>query len=227
MALAHETLQRGAKSRIEMLKEKQTCACVNGCGGRWKEACAEVLSNNGLTNESFSDAVYELLLKGRGKYRNIMITGPANCGKTFILAPLHKIYNCFSNPASSTFAWIWAESAEVIFLNDFRWSAPLIPWHDMLLLLEGQLVHFAAPKSHFTQDIALDKDTPIFCTTKRPLVYVKGGCIDEKETEMMSVRWKTFSFYYQIPAEQQRELPPCSHCFADFILRNTSLGHNT
>ena len=92
-----------------------------------------------------------LLEKGRGKYRNILLTGPANCGKTFILNPLNVVYKTFSNPASTSFAWIGVENCEILFLNDFRWSSQILAWHDMLLLLEGQTVHLPAPKSHYAQ----------------------------------------------------------------------------
>ena len=100
------------------------------------------------------------LEKGRGKYRNIMIIGPANCAKTFLLKPLSVIYNTFCNPATGSFAWVGVQDKECIFLNDFRWSQQLLPWHDLLLLLEGEIVHFPAPKTHFMQDIQLD--TSIF-----------------------------------------------------------------
>ena len=92
-----------------------------------------------------------LLEKGRGKYRNILLTGPANCGKTFILNLLNVVYKTFSNPTSPSFAWIGVENYEILFLNDFRWSSQILAWHDMLLLLEGQTVHLAAPKSHYAQ----------------------------------------------------------------------------
>ena len=55
----------------------------------------------------------------------------------------------------------------------------------MLLLLEGQPVHFSAPKTHYVQ--VFDKDMPIFCTTKSEIISVKGGVVDEKETDMMSL----------------------------------------
>ena len=29
------------------------------------------------------------------------------------------------------------------------------------------------------------------------------GCTDEKETEMMRVRWRVFSFFFQIPKHEQ------------------------
>ena len=64
----------------------------------------------------------------------------------------------------------------------------IIPWADILLLLEGQLVHFPAPKTHYCKDVTLEKDTPIFCTGKGPIVFGKASVIDVRETEMMQVR---------------------------------------
>ena len=89
----------------------------------------------------------------------------------------------------------------------------------MLLLLEGQLVHLPAPKSHFSQDMVLNGTTPVFCTSKHELIFIKGGQVEEKETEMMAVRWRHFLFRAQIPQQEQRELPACGHCFANFILK--------
>ena len=66
--------------------------------------------NNCVSLQVFHDAVCDLLMKGRGKYRNIMITGNANCGKTFLLNPLTHIYNTFCNPASGSFAWVGVEN---------------------------------------------------------------------------------------------------------------------
>lgn len=220
MANARKTLKRQTKSRIDLLQEFSEKECVEGCEGSWRRAAEEILTNNGLSKQGYCSSVYDLLEKGRGKHRNILITGPANCGKTFLMQPLTLIFNCFCNPATNTFAWVGVELAEVIFLNDFRWSANMIPWHDLLLLLEGQVVNFAAPKTHFPKDISLEKDTPVFCTTKVPFVFIQGSGIDEKETEMMAVRWKCFNFHHQIPTNAQREIKSCGTCFAKFILQN-------
>lgn len=95
-----------------------------------------------------------------------MICGRANTGKTFLLKPLTSVYRTFCNPACTSFAWVGAEDAECIFLNDFRWSSQIIQWHDFLLLLEGQMVHVPAPKTHYAKDIALEKDTPFFLYRK-------------------------------------------------------------
>lgn len=85
-----------------------------------------MLERNGIRVEFYARAVHDLIVKGRGKYSNIMIVVPANCGKTFMLNSLNTIYKTFSNPASTTFAWVGAEQYESIFLNDFRWSPQVI-----------------------------------------------------------------------------------------------------
>ena len=70
---------------------------------------------------------------------------------------------------TSTFAWVAAEQAELLFLNDIGWSLQVIPLHDLLLLLEGETVHLQAPKIHYAQDTLLTGDTPIFATSPSEL----------------------------------------------------------
>ena len=60
-----------------------------------------LIHRNGIDLLVFATACRMLLEKDRGKYRNILLTGPANCGKTFILNPLNVVYKTFSNPAST------------------------------------------------------------------------------------------------------------------------------
>ena len=58
-------------------------------------------------------------------------------------------------------------------------------------------------KSHFPKDIVFCADTLFFCTSKHELIFIKGECIDAKETEMMRVRWRISSFFSQIPGKEQ------------------------
>ena len=139
-----------------------------------------------------------------------------------MLNPLNTIYKTFSNPASTTFAWVGTEQSEVVFLNDFRWSAQIIPWHDFLMLLEGQTVHLPAPKTHYRQDILFQGDTPIFCTSKDELSYVRGGVVDDRETQMMKVRWRVFNLFHQIPEEQQKSAPRVENVLVDLFSHKTT-----
>ena len=205
-------------TRLEILGKELEGECVDGCNRQWLDMATNVLQLNGINRNIFSQSVRELLEKGRGKYRNMYLKGPANCGKTFLFNSLGTIFNTFVNPASTSFAWVGAENSEIIFLNDFRWSPQLIPWQNMLLLLEGQTIHFSAPKTHHAQDILFDKDTPIFCTSESEIVSLRGGVLDDRETEIMAVRWRVFGLHHQIPESEQRNIPPCGRCFAKLIL---------
>ena len=221
MATTQEVLDRSNKTRLQLLEEAALKDCADGCGGRWLAQGEDILLRNNIEKRGFCQAIRVLLNKGRGKNRNLLLTGPANCGKTFLLLPLTLIFDVFSNPATTTFAWVGAEKSEVIFLNDFRWSPQLIPWHDLLLLLEGGLVHLPAPKTHFAKDLTLVGDTPVFATSKHAPVFIKAGAIDDVETEMMAVRWRQFILQSQIPLREQQSLPPCGSCFAKFVLHDT------
>ena len=122
------------------------------------------------------------------------------------------------NPASGNFAWLGIESAEVVLLNDFRWKASLIPWCEFLQVSEGDTVHFPTPKNQMSKDIVLEKDTPFFATSDAPLVLINNGSIDQVNTEMMNVRWRMFKLHKQIPRDEQRDINPCGHCFAELLL---------
>ena len=219
MEEAPAKLERNQKTTMEILEEFLQEECVSTCNfnKKWLAIAKDILQRNSIPKADFTKAVRDFLVKGHGKYRNILLKGPANCGKTLILNSLNSIFNTFSNPATTSFAWVGAQDCEVIFLNDFRWSEKIIPWRDLLLLLEGQTVHLPAPKSHYAVDIVFERDVPIFCTGKDEHVYICGGVADSRETEMMQVRWKVVSFNAQIPSTEQVDILPCPRCFAELI----------
>ena len=66
---------------------------------------------------------------------------------------------------------------------------------------------FPAPKTYNANDIELVADTPVFATSKRALIYIKAGDIDEVETEMMAVRWRQFTLHSPIPVSEQQQIP--------------------
>ena len=92
-----------------------------------------------------------------------------------------------------------------------------------MLLLEGESVHLPAPKTSHARDLQIDTDVPIFCTSSQPIQLVRGGALLERETAMMTVRWRHFEFYHQIPLVQQRRLQPCGRCFAAFVLERDGI----
>ena len=157
-AEAESRYKRSKKSRIELLQDEMAGECTDGCEGRWVTAVEELLPCHHIPKDIFCKALFTALSKGRGKYQNVFIHGPANCWKSFILSPLKVIYDMFSNPATGSFAWIGAEQAEIIFLNDFRWDTKIIAWADLLQALEGDTVRLPAPKNVSSRDVELTKD---------------------------------------------------------------------
>ena len=125
MKTPQDSLNRAKKSRADLLLEASKVECVAGCNGALLECANEILNNNNVDKAKFVQVIVDLLMKGHRKHRNLMIVGPANCGKT-ILKPLTLLFKTFVNPASGTFAWVGVEDAKCIFLNDFRWSPTLI-----------------------------------------------------------------------------------------------------
>lgn len=164
-----DNLERKRKSRIQLLKGARDGEGVQNCSGQWWISAKEVLQGNGVDINYFGHCVHELLQKGRGKYRNLMIVGPANCAKTFLLNPLNVIFNTFSNPESTSFAWVGAEQAECIFLNDFRWSPAVIQWHDSLLMLEGQFIY--QPLNPIMQKILSLRKAPQFSPPEKTPLF--------------------------------------------------------
>ena len=216
---ASSTLEREKTSRMDLIRKAASVECATACEGRWLECAQEVLVKNKVHPIVFAAALRELLLLGRGKYRNIIIVGPTNCGKTFLLKPLELIFATFLNSAADKYAWVGADKAEIILLNDFRWSKELIEWKSFLLLLEGDVVKLPAPKNHFSTDVCISNDIPVFATSKSTIKY-RGSynAQDQAEDAMMASRWKVFSFFHSIPENEQKDVAPCSKCFAELVL---------
>ena len=121
-----------------------------------------------------------------------------------------------SSPIQPMYAWVGADTAEIIVLQDFRRCRDTIPWKDLILLLEGETVTLPAPKNQFSTDVVIKKDTPIFATSKSRITYTgKFNSTEGRETEMMSVRWKFIEFTHQITENEQKQVAPCARCFAE------------
>ena len=103
-----------------MLEKVRLSSYVNGFDMEWYICSRDILQKNSIKPHVYADAIRDLLIYGRGKFTNVIITGPANCGKNFMLKPLEIIYNTFSNSANDKYAWVGADNVEVIILQDFR-----------------------------------------------------------------------------------------------------------
>ena len=111
MQNAKATLEREKTSRMQVLEKSRLSSCVDGCDMEWYICSHYILQKNSINPYVYADAIRDLLIHGRGKSRNVMITGPANCGENFMLKPLEITYHAFSNPANDKYAWVDADNA--------------------------------------------------------------------------------------------------------------------
>ena len=58
---------------------------------------------------------------------------------------------------------------------------PFIQWHDFLLMSDGQLVHFPAPKLHNAKEIVFKVDIPVCISPKKQLLWPRSS-LDDKES---------------------------------------------
>lgn len=219
---APEIAQRKKLTRMEVVKKFLEKPCVEDCDGKWLEAAIEVLENNNINVFTFAEVMRQCLIVGRAKYFNVLLYGPRNCGKSFLLNPLEDMFRCFINPTEGKYCWVGLDKCEVAILQDLRWSPELIKWSDFLVLLEGQTVHLARPKNVFATDMTIKKSNkiPFFASTVAPLVLLDAqGKVMKKDTEMMDTRWKMIEFTYEMPKETIKRIKECPHCFSVLVTR--------
>lgn len=215
--------------RLDLLiKAKTEGECV--CEGVWLRLAKEVLNLNGIDEVYFANAIKENLVKGRGKFRNILLIGKTNRAKTFVLKPLRLIYDrfLFENPACHKYGWGGCAGKSVFLLQDFRWNIELIKWSDFLLMLdEDETVKLPTPRNHEKEDIVLKTQVAIFATSVGEIKQKISNYAREEERErltsenrMMESRWKVFEFIHEFKEEEQVKCQPCPYCFAKLILQS-------
>ena len=223
-----EIQARRKEKLMERLARFKESSCVEGCDGLWLNLATQTLRNNDFEVAQFAANLRNTLTYGRGKLgRNLYIYGVGNCAKTFLFKGMggkngdnEVLFDLFS-PGSGTFNWIGANKADVIFLNDIRYTEDgVMKWGPFLNLLEGEEIQISLPKNEYAANQKWTKLTPIVATSKYPISYVKNGILDEVDTGMMNKRWKFFHFTHEIPADSLIECPACGKCFASLVLDN-------
>lgn len=221
MKKAPTKLERENISRIKEIQKVLQSDCVPGSNKHWLECALEVLQLNNINPLVYASSMRDSLVNGRGKFRNMILVGPANCAKTFMFKPIKSIFRdkLFENPSNDKFGWLGADKASVILLQDFRWKKDSIAWKDMLLLLEGETVKLPAPKNLYEGDVVIDKDVAIFATSKAPITYIGPyNTTNRDEDAMLMVCWNIINFKHQFTEEEKKKAKACGRCFAELAL---------
>ena len=226
----HHALDKIKKSKIDRISHIKSLAegnCnVQGCKGLWFKCALDVLLKNDINKYVYADTLYNLIEKGRGKHRNILLVAERDCAKSFLVDPIATVFpETFSNPASSAFSWIGVDTAQAILLNDFRWKpmshkGGIIEWDAFLRLLEGAEVNLPAPMNSHAKHIKLTTDILIIATSSHNIRFYFNTPEEIQtrrhkiENEGMEVRWKIFHLTYQFSEKEKiTDIPKCPHFF--------------
>ena len=192
----------------------------------------EILKLNKISIELWQSTLQRCIQFGRNKKNNVFLVGGRNCGKTLFLRPLTIIFYTFCNPSKGSFNWVGAQDKEIILLNDFRYppidmgADKIISWQDLLNLCDADKLTIAAPKSFFSENIEWTSKQPILGSGPEEIMYMRGGKVDRKETEMMDARMVYFRLNKPIPEETiDYSILPCARCFAHFVLQGLDMEY--
>jgi hypothetical protein len=211
---AARVIERSRKTRLEILAEASAQTCV--CSQEWIPAAEQILDRNDVDSATFKGAVLHALRKGAAKFSNVFVAGPGNCGKTFLLQPLEKIYRTFVVPGGGgQYRLAGIVDTEVTVWQDVRWAdvRGVITWSTLLVMLEGGAWTVPMPQNVSHGDYHFDKATPVFMTGPALI-----QCGDPVEDAMVRTRFQLFELTSPLPIRRCRHIESCPRCFARWIL---------
>ena len=78
----------------------------------------------------------------------------------------------YSIRVNDKYAWVGANQAKIIILQDFYWSSEFIASKDLLLLLEVETVKLPSPIKQSSSDVCVCIDIPAFPASKQKWLHV-------------------------------------------------------
>ncbi|KAF4713706.1 hypothetical protein FOZ62_008820, partial [Perkinsus olseni] len=165
MNSAANNVDRAAKGRLQILRESaEAGGCT--CGGVASQAIQHILSRNSVPFTSFSESVIGMLRGGRSRNRNLAISGPSACGKSYLMGHLGEIYESLGALGSGSYplAILLEKNVEIFILDDFRYNGKQVGFgvSDCLCFFEGKtLLTVALPKTVSKSDGVYVNDAPV------------------------------------------------------------------
>ena len=100
----------------------------------------------------------------------------------------------------------------------------ILPWQDLLNLMDVDKLFIQAPKSFFAENIEWTKRQPILGNEPYKIRYMRAGEENLTETRQMDDRVFYFHLKYPIPDEElDHSILACTRCFAHLVLNGTDL----
>ena len=101
MQAGPETVARKYSTPISIICNYAAEECAANFQEEELKCAKELLQNNKTNAFFFARALKNVFSKGRQKNINILMVGPTNCGKSFLLNLIELIFKILINPATS------------------------------------------------------------------------------------------------------------------------------
>jgi hypothetical protein len=211
-------------SRLEKLHAAlQSMQCT--CGGWWIPAAKYLMSLPGLDPRYIPDLVLRALKLGRRKDVNILITGAADAGKSFIFRPLPLIFHAFETRGQrERFPLQGLPGADICVLQDARYESMGLPWDDWLRWGDGENLMINVPRNVSPASLVYTESAPLFATMtdvfRFPAQEARASGRDvERENIQFRSRWRIIQFKHSIPPDRRSvDLEACGLCAARWYI---------
>lgn len=97
-------IERENKSHLEFMHKAFTGECAKGCMRQWVGSACEFLVQNQVNAFVYGASLQDLLKRGSGTFRKLLIIGQSNSDKTFLLKPPEVIFRDFIHSANDILA---------------------------------------------------------------------------------------------------------------------------
>ena len=219
---AKEKRERAAKTRVQILAEAAAspCTCCDQAGGEpflYYKLCRGMLHKNKMDGP-LQQAVYKALAEGRGKKRTVFIVGDSDCGKSFVLKGLTKVYSAHTRPDEfGSYPLADIIDSEIIFLNDFEFDDTVakhwMSWQCLKNLLEANVsVTIAVPKNTNAKNEHWKGTAPVIGSAPQKVALYRKEKKVPKECRQMDNRITYFFADYSFLEDELRDCEFCVHC---------------
>lgn len=151
-----------------------------------------------------------------------------------LLKPLFSVFplsgQVFPSPRHDKFPLQGIEKSKVIFFDEFRFSAEILPYMLQCLLFDGSAVPVARPQNMAgaTGHFLYRGTSPVFITTKLDALDTLEaaarpdpltGVPLSSDASMIWRRLKVYRFEHRMPRPAEK-FSFCGHCFASFLRKH-------
>jgi hypothetical protein len=212
---AQQKLAASAQTLPQKLEAATHTECT--CADCWASGAHATLERNAITPASFCAAVRRALDLGALRGVNIACVGEQGCGKSSVIEPLEKIFDCFPKPQKgSSFGLANIFNKDVVMWQDYLHDEATISFADLLALCVGESVGVRVVGGNRSYR----NKAPVFYSGATLMrCGFRDRSLGDRLDGMMDDRFTCFRFNVPVPRETRRpDWPQCGRCAATFYL---------